>query len=177
MKYYLCIKEKEEQNTNWFINYTFYSNSSSTTNGHHSCFLEEFSLGHFYNNRDANDNVVFDNNGNLHNIDDVREYLEDFDFVIDERVSKIIENKKKRLKLENKEDDFNVSICPFSKVSNDIRYLITCRYTHNGSVHVIQNMNVSQYDGVIVGLRMMRKSDNITRLWQKVLHNHIKTLR
>lgn len=165
MKYYLCTKEKSTtRETNWFITYTFYSNYTDSQTHNQFAYGNEFTLGQIYTNRDKEDDVVYDNNGIVHKLENVREFLEAFDFVIDEEVNKIVERKG---------DRFHVNITPLSKRDGNVNYLITCRYTHtDGVAHYTQNINKSQYDGVIFGLKMMRKSDRITNLWRDVVRYH-----
>lgn len=170
MKYYLCIKEKECKQVNWFINYTFYSGSASACTDNRIMYGAEFNLGQIYTNRNEEfREVVYDNHGTAHKVDDVREFLEDFDFVLDEEVNKIMERKG---------DKFHVDITPLSKRNGNVNYMITCRYTNmDGVTYYTQNINVSQYEGVIFGLKMMRKSDRITNLWRDVVRYHKNKIR
>lgn len=162
MKYYLCTKEKPNNalETNWFITYTFYDGYTQSNN---LVYSADFTLGQIYSNRNQDfRDVVYDNNGVAHNVDEVREYLEDFDFVIDERINSLLQRKGER---------FGIDIAPISKKDDNVHYLITCRYTHtNGITCYTQNINISQYEGAIFGLKMMRKSDRITDLWRNVIH-------
>ena len=163
MKYYLCIKGKpDNQTVNWFITYTFYSNYADKQTNNQFAYGNEFTVGQIYSNRNEDfHDVVYDNNGNRCNIGDVREYLADFDFVIDERVNSLVQRKGER---------FSIDIAPLSKKDNNVNYLITCRYTHtNGITYYTQNINISQYEGAIFGLKMMRKNDRITNIWRDVV--------
>ena len=162
MKYYLCIKEKpDNQTVNWFITYTFYGSYTDKQTQNQFAYGNDFTVGQIYNNRGGNEHVVFDNNGNIHKIEDVREFLEDFDFVLDERINSLLQRKGER---------FSIDIAPLSKKDDNVNYLITCRYTHtNGTTHYTQNIDVSQYEGAIFGLKMMRKSDRIKNLWRDVV--------
>ena len=161
MKYYLCIKEKSSTGeTNWFITYTFYSNYTDRQTHNQFAYGSEFTLGQIYTDRDSKEDVVYDSNGIVHKLDEVREYLEDFDFMIDERINSLLQRKGER---------FHIDITPLSKKDDNVNYLITCKYNHNGTTHYTQNINISQYEGAIFGLKMMRKSDRITGLWHDVV--------
>lgn len=167
IKYFKCIKtpEDKENNTNMFISYTFYSSSNS--NGYTTSYSNNsplLTLGGIYHTDYNNSNYIFDDASISQKLDDVMQYLEPFEWSIDELSQKVINNK----------NGDEINICPMRQTDKYTSYLITVStITKSGRKLITQTFTTSIYNGLIECYRRLRTRNDNYNMFYSLIHEKI----
>lgn len=173
MRYYLCVKEIDENNEkndiNWFITYTFSKGGIHNILSSDSRYSRKyaFTKGGIYQSSELyGDDTVIDDNNQLHNIKDLLgEYLEVFEIKISEEVKNIIANKEAKGDI--------ISITPLRILEGNVVYNVICKHKNID----YQVYTISLYNGILMCYQRMRTKNYDYRLWYEVLlHKRNKKL-